>query len=77
MIVHVAEGYLDYEKCCVLGVYDTGDGAHKRIHAINEDRDKWGFNRYAISSWITGATLPSHKRWLYPGGGGLIEQNDW
>ncbi|HEU4362514.1 MAG TPA: hypothetical protein VFR27_13575 [Mycobacterium sp.] len=75
-IVHIAEAYLDYEKSCILGVYDTDHQARKRIYAVNEDREKWGFNRYAISSWMTGETLPSHKLWLYPAGGTLIEQSD-
>lgn len=75
--VHIAEGFHDYGKGCVLGVYDTDDGAHDRILAINEDREKWGFNRFAISSWMAGEALPAHKRWLYPAGAELVDQNDW
>ncbi|HEU4362664.1 MAG TPA: hypothetical protein VFR27_14350 [Mycobacterium sp.] len=76
MIVHIAEAYLDYDKSCILGVFDSDHRARKRIHVINEDREKWGFNRYAISSWAAGEMLPSQKLWLYPAGGILIEQND-
>lgn len=76
MIVHIAEAYLGYTKNCILGVYETEHRARKRIHSIDEDREKWGFDRYAISSWLTGETLPSHKLWFYPAGGSLIEQND-
>lgn len=76
MVVHIAEAYLGYAKSCVLGVYDTERRARTRISSINEDRDKWGFDRYAISSWMAGETLPSHKLWLYPAGETLIEQDD-
>ena len=76
MIVHIAEAYLDYEKSCILGVYDTDNKARERIYSINEDRQKWDFNRYAISSWMIGETLPPQKLWLYPGGGTPIERTD-
>lgn len=52
---------MDYEKSCVLGVYGTNDGASERIYGINQVRQRCGVNRYAISSSMTGETLPSRK----------------
>ena len=76
MIVHIAEAYLDYEKSCILGVYDTEEGARKQVYAADQDREKWGFGHYAINSWMVGESIPSEKRWFYPAYGTLLEMDD-